>query len=386
MLFLALFALFVLSAFTALPVLRQGKPFPEIWWVRYFFFTKKQSIYPTDVPAGTHFGASVLIAARNEAENLERYLPLVLNQTYPFDFEVVVINDASSDATLYVLQQMEKQYPNLRIVHLPEKQSVGKKAAIEAGIRAAQYDILAFTDADCWPSTPHWLEKMCQPFTQNAATEIVLGYAPEIPAPAENNFLWTVAELGGSFYTAFSYAGMTQAGMPYMGVGRNMAWRKPLFDRAGGFTAHQHLASGDDDLFINASATPYNVVLCFDYEAFVYSKMKSNIGDWWRQKRRHVRAGALYKTQHRLVLGALALAHSGHYAALLVLSFTDWALWAWAVWAIRMAFVSTSWRRMMRITDEWRPCFYIPITDAAIGLYFGVIGLWQIFGKKREEW
>ncbi len=385
MLFLALFALFVLAAFTTLPVLRQGKPFPEIWWVRSLFCTKQPPSRPAAIPAGTQLGASVIIAARNEAQNLKQHLPKLLNQIYPADFEIIVINDASTDATLSVLQQMEMQHPHLRILHLPEKKSVGKKAALEAGIHAARYDILVFTDADCWPSSPFWLEKICLPF-ENEVIEIVLGYAPEISSTAKGNFFWTVAELGGAFFTAFTYAGMTQAGMPYMGVGRNMAWRRPLFERAGGYSKHKSLPSGDDDLLVNAVATAYNTTLCFDHEAFMCSKMKDKPSEWWQQKRRHVRAGAYYKTRHRLVLGALALAHSGYYAALLVLSLTDWALWAWAVWAVRMVFVSASWRRMMHITGEWRPWLFIPITDAAIGLYFGLIGLWQIFGKKKEEW
>src|SRR5690606_33347934 len=123
------------------------------------------------VDAGEHLGAaenapgpvSVVIAARNEAANLEKNLPRILSQDHP-DFEVIVANDCSYDRTEEVLKELQQGNPRLRIVSIPEndKYRHGKKFALTMGIKAASHDTLLFTDADCYPLSPNWIRSMQQ--------------------------------------------------------------------------------------------------------------------------------------------------------------------------------------------------------------------------------
>src|SRR5699024_7249847 len=95
--------------------------------------------------------------------------------------------------------------------------------------------------------------------------------------------------------------------IPYMGVGRNLAYKKELFFRHKGFLTHINIPSGDDDLFINAAANRKNTRVVVDKEAITYSKPKQSWGAWYRQKTRHVSTGRHYKFKHRLLLGAFSL-------------------------------------------------------------------------------
>lgn len=284
-----------------------------VWWG--IFFQKLQRAAPTEViPTSGSLPCSVLICARNEAANLRRYLPAVLDQLHP-DFEVLVIDDASTDATPAVLAFFQKKYPQLRVLRVAEKKSPGKKQALALGIASASHDILVLTDADCRPASPNWLTAMTR-FFEQPAVEIVLGYAPFFPEKGLLN-AWARYETA---YTALQYLSLARAGMPYMGVGRNLAWRKSLFERAGGFSAHAGLATGDDDLLVNAVARHDNTTICLAPGAFVFSEAKTTWAAWLRQKRRHLGAGPLYRPLHRAVLGALALTHVLHYGLAILLS------------------------------------------------------------------
>ena len=167
----------------------------------------------------------------------------------------IVVNDASTDDTKEVLKAYQYIFPHLRIAqavyHAPARLAV-KKYALEQGIAAAQYDILLLTDADCQPASPHWLSRMVAPF--NDTVEIVLGYGPYT---RKRGFLNAFIRYE-TMYTAIQYFSFALAGMPYMGVGRNLAYRKSLFEKTGGLTAHRHILSGDDDLFVNSAINKKN--------------------------------------------------------------------------------------------------------------------------------
>jgi len=332
-------------------------------------------------------GVSILICARNEAANLRRLLPSILEQISDPLFEVVVVDDASADDTPGVLAFFQRKYAHLRVLRIPEKTAPGKKYALAQGIAATKNDLLLLTDADCEPASLHWLSRMTGPLQENPQVEIVLGYAPlrslAFPPPRSLLALWARFETA---HTAWTYCVFAQMGQPYMGVGRNMAWRKSLFERAGGFTSHEHLPSGDDDLFVSAVATGANTAVCLDPQAFVFSEGKKTWRAWMRQKRRHLGAGVFYRPHHRLLLGALALAHSGHYSALLALTFTPWAAWAWTLWAIRMTIVWCRWARAVRVFKEPGLLVGVPVLDAMLGLYFGISGLVLAFSSKQTKW
>jgi poly-beta-1,6-N-acetyl-D-glucosamine synthase len=246
---------------------------------------------------------SVIISAKNEEQNLQKHLVEILEQNYP-EYEVVVVNDRSYDETEELLKGFKKQYgEKLQVVSLGEdvREFPGKKLALTLGIKKAKYDQLLFTDADCVPVSDNWITKMQRNFDDDK--EIVIGFSPY---KTENSFLNLIIQWE-TFQTALNYISFALSGMPYMGVGRNMAYRKTLFLRNKGFASHLNIPSGDDDLFVNNNALNGNVAIEICPESFIESKPKQTFTSWIRQKKRHLQAGKFYKKRHRSILGGIWL-------------------------------------------------------------------------------
>lgn len=241
---------------------------------------------------------SIVICARNELENLKKYLPSVLEQEYG-TFEVIVVNDCSSDNTQDWLEKMQAVYPHLKITQIKEdeKFSHGKKLALTVGIKAASYEWLLLTDADCKPESENWLATMQSNFKN--PKEIVLGYGGYF---AEKGFLNYLIRFD-TFFITLQYMGFALIKIPYMGVGRNLAYKKSLFTKNKGFASHSHINSGDDDLFINEVANTQNTGIELSQEAHTRSVPKKTFQDWVFQKRRHFSTAGHYKFIHKFLIG-----------------------------------------------------------------------------------
>ena len=258
-----------------------------------FSFAKPQSSTPKRIPI------SVIVCAKNEEENVKNFIPLLAEQDYP-QFEIVLIDDASSDGTLDVLEEYEKKYPNIKLVKVENNEAFwgNKKFALTLGIKAAKYEYLLFTDADCYPVSKDWITKMSSQFTQQK--NIVLGYGAyeKIAGTFLNKLIRFETLLAAT--QMFSWA---KIGKPYTGVGRNMAYKREEFFKVRGFMDHMKIRSGDDDLFINQAANGTNTTICFAQDSFTYSKPKTTFKEWFTQKRRHVSTAGHYKFFDKLQLG-----------------------------------------------------------------------------------
>jgi len=250
-----------------------------------FAYTKTQKSNPKKIPI------SVIVCAKNEAENVTKFIPLLVEQDYP-DFEIVLIDDASSDETLEIFEGYEKQYSNVRLVKVINNEAFwgNKKFALTLGIKAAKKEYLLFTDADCYPTSKDWIKEMSSHFSLQKT--IVLGYGAyeKIPGSFLNKLIRFETMLSAVQY--FSWAKM---GHPYMGVGRNLAYKKEEFFNVNGFIEHMKIRSGDDDLFINQAARGKNTTVCYTPESFTYSQPKTTFKEWFSQKRRHVSTAKFYK-------------------------------------------------------------------------------------------
>ena len=242
---------------------------------------------------------SVIICAKNERDNLLEYLPLYLSQDYP-QFEVIVVNDNSVDDSDDVLKAFSLQYKQLKIVTIPDTDRFfrSKKFALTLGIKAAQYDSLLLTDADCKPSSAQWIKHMSH---YQKDKKIILGYGGYL---RKNGLLNKLIRFE-TFYTALQYLSFALVKIPYMGVGRNLAYQSGLFFNNKGFATHMHILSGDDDLFVNEVANNQNTQVVIHPEAFTISNPKTSYKAWFRQKKRHYSTGAHYKTKHKIMLGVL---------------------------------------------------------------------------------
>ena len=250
---------------------------------------------------------SVIIAARNEAANLERNLPAILSQAYK-RFEIIVINDNSTDATLDVLEKLASAHENLRVHTVKEGQ--GKKNALNAGIELAQHEWLLFTDADCSPLSDLWIRTMFSNLSRN--TNLILGYSSFNKTQGLANSMARV----DAFSIGVQYLSFALYGIPYMGVGRNMAYKKTLFRKVGGFEKHMKVLSGDDDLFIQAVSRDSETVVRLGVNSQTKSESKTSVASLFVQKRRQASAGFHYKIVTLLILGVIQLLMLGFYGAI----------------------------------------------------------------------
>ena len=266
-----------------------------IYFFSFFSFSTsgiKNKLHP-EVPV------SVIICAKNEEENLRNFLPSVLEQDYP-QFEIIVINDASSDNTLETLEEFQKIDPRLQIVDVQNNEAfwANKKYALTLGIKKAKYQHLLFTDADCAPQTKNWITEMARNF--QPGNSIILGYGGYFQ---HKGSLLNKLIRFETLLTAIQYFSYARLGSPYMGVGRNLAYTSNRFYEMKGFANHLHLRSGDDDLFVNEASTADNTAICFHPDSITRSVPKSKFSEWFHQKRRHASVAGHYKTKHKLLLG-----------------------------------------------------------------------------------
>ncbi len=259
-------------------------------YLRFVFYLPRSVLHETQP-------VSVIICARNEVKNLRKNIQMILEQTYP-SFEVIVVNDCSWDESGIFLEELQKKYARLKVVTIQEQEKYrhAKKFALTLGIKAAANEILLFTDADCMPASKNWLAGMQNHFTKE--TELVVGYGGY---RKEKGLLNKLIRYDACMI-ALQYFSFALAGMAYMGVGRNLAYRKSLFFRTKGFARHYHLLSGDDDLFVNENATASNIKIEIHPGSFTTSESKKTFSEWLAQKSRHLSTGRFYKFKHKLLL------------------------------------------------------------------------------------
>ncbi|MBW6490161.1 MAG: glycosyltransferase [Lentimicrobium sp.] len=323
---------------------------------------------------------SVVICAKNEYRNLVRFLPLILEQNYP-EYEVIVVNDASDDDTFYLLRELSGKYSHLKVVHIHQNLNfyVGKKFPLSIGIKSAKYNTLLLTDADCYPAGTEWISSMQSVFTDK--TRVVLGYGAYLPMPGILNKMIRFDTLN----VAMQYMSLALAKLPYMGVGRNLAYHKELFFNSGGFMKHYKISSGDDDLFINEVAHGWNTRIQPLSEAITYSKPKVTLGSWFRQKRRHLTTGSFYRITHKITLGLFSFSQLAFYTLLiLLLSFgVDWKLLL-GIYLVRLFTQIFIIKKCMIRLGEKNFLLLIPFFELFLMMVNLLLGFAGLFSRKTQ--
>jgi glycosyltransferase involved in cell wall biosynthesis len=348
----------------------------------YLFFFRRVAYYtpPTKTQSQQH-PVSVIICARDEDENLARNLPGVLVQAYPSTYEVVAINDNSLDDSKYILQELKKTFKKLNVVELTQEavHISGKKYPLSIGIREAKHEVLLLTDADCVPASEHWIEKMQEGYQDGI--EIVLGYG----AYHKKGGLLNKLIRFETFHTALQYLSYALAGLPYMGVGRNLSYKKSLFFRVKGFSSINHIPSGDDDLFINKAATKTNTAVVIDPDAVTRSIPKTSWGGWLKQKSRHYTTAKYYKGRHKFLLGLYFTTQFIYYPLMAAsIIFFDWRF-ALGVFAVRLIFQAVILYKSMRKMGEKDLWPWFIFLDMWMFFYYLIFApaLWR---KPQRRW
>ena len=275
-------------------------------------------------------GVTVILAAHNESYNLSQYLQALLSQDYPL-YEVIVVDDGSEDSTRDVVERYMTSDPRLKMSFVPYGARVRstKKLAITLAAKAAKYDYLLLTDADCVPESSHWISEMMSGFEPSTlkngvnralaaensqhSTDIVLGFGAYFMHKSHLNRLVQFDTL----FNGLHYLGAALCGHPYMGVGRNLAYKKSLFFESGGFSHLMTTRAGDDDLFVNHVATRTNTSVVISRESLTWSPSKRTFKEWWQQKRRHLSVSPQYRTSTKFRLAFEPLTRGLFYLALI---------------------------------------------------------------------
>jgi len=327
------------------------------------------------------FPVSIIIAARNESENLLNNLPLILEQDYP-KFEVIVINHQSIDDSKFILHTLKLRYPHLRVIEMERNahQKIGKKLPLSIGIKGAIHEHLLFTDADCMPTSNEWLKKMSHQFSSNK--EIVMGYGPYLK---KKGLLNSIIRFDTT-WIAMNYLGSAKRGVPYMAVGRNLAYTKKAYESVDGFKSHYSVVSGDDDLFIQEAAKKKNYTICMDPDAFCYSLPEETWDEWVIQKSRHYSTRKHYKVFKKWMLGIYPLS-----LLILLISFVSLLLneqFRWWSLGIFTFVVAVKWIVQGNVYLKLKEKSFIPFLPFIEIGYFLLLPylFYRIDGKRKVRW
>lgn len=329
---------------------------------------------------GTHQPVSVIVCAHDEEVNLRALLPLLLAQDHR-QYEVIVVDDRSNDGTFdFLLSEADKD-TRLRIVrveHLPGHAN-GKKYALTLGIKAAHYDIILLTDADCRPVDTRWIQAMASPF--NEQIQFVLGYSPYEQQPGLLNLFIRYETL----FTAIQYLSFAWLGNPFMGVGRNLAYRKSLFLQNKGFNEYLGITGGDDDLFVNRHASGSNTAICVDSGAIVSSIPKQTWREFVQQKIRHLSVGRFYKFRHRFVTGlfSLSLVLSWLLGGVIIFLLPDF-LWISGALILRIFVISGTVYLFSKRVGHNFEVWAVPLLDFLFAIYYISTGTVALVTKKVQ--
>jgi len=242
---------------------------------------------------------SMIVCAKNEADQIKEHISYWLDQDHP-QYEIILINDASSDTTLEIMESYASKYPQIKIVDVENNEAFwgNKKYALTLGIKKAMHQHMIFTDADCKPASRSWLRMIASRFSKEK--EIVLGFG----SYQKRSGLLNKIIRYETVITAVQYLSYALAGIPYMGVGRNLGYTQKVFYDNRGFMLHMDIRSGDDDLFINQASDNMNTTICIDKDSFTLSTPKTSWRQWFNQKRRHITTAKHYKFNHKFLLAS----------------------------------------------------------------------------------
>ena len=344
------------------------------FYLRVFFF--KSDGKSVELPV------SVVICAKNEAENLRKNLPLILNQKYK-DFEVIVVNDCSDDDSEFILHEFIDKYENLYVtqIYKDQKFSHGKKLALTLGIKAAKNEILLLTDADCYPISENWISSTVSNYDEN--TQVILAYGGY---ENRKGFLNTIIRFE-TVYIAMQYFTFAKSGIPYMGTGRNLSYKKSRWIEKKGFESHSHILSGDDDLFVNAATNRKNTKCAFSKDSFTKSVPKTNFKTYFRQKKRHLTTGKKYKFEHKLLLGSEIFSRLFMYISLIILLSLNINLYhVLAIFGLRFLIQQIIFIKTAHRFNEKNISIFIIIFDILIPIIHLSVILSNLFTRKKRSW
>ncbi|HEY0297782.1 MAG TPA: glycosyltransferase [Arachidicoccus sp.] len=348
----------------------------------YLFVFKKLAFYKSLPKTNSQeYPVSVIICGKNEAENIATHLPAVLVQDYATTHEIIFVDDNSTDETKYLLEGFGRQFKGLRTLLLTQEALgiPGKKFPLSMGIKTAKYETLLLTDTDCFPASENWIRLMQNGYSEGIS--IVLGYGAYAKKKGTLNKLIRFE----TFHTALQYLSFALAKMPYMGVGRNLSYKREMFLQTKGFASINHIPGGDDDLFIIKIANKNNTTIVIDKDAHTISEPKETWKEWMKQKRRHYSTSQYYPAKFKWLLGLYSLSHFLVYPLLIVtIIFFNWWM-ALSVYVVRLTVLAAIWKKAMNKLNEDDLWSRFLLFDIWMFLYYFIMAP-NLFRKAETKW
>jgi glycosyltransferase involved in cell wall biosynthesis len=327
---------------------------------------------------------SIIVCARNEKTNLRTLTPLLLQQNYP-NYEVIIVNDRSTDGSSELLKELQKKDNRLIIKEIPEAPAGWnpKKYALTQGIEQARGGAVLLTDADCVPASEDWLRLMASQVSDNHS--IVLG----VSLYQQQKGILNAFIQYETFYTALQYLSLAIWGAPYMGVGRNLLYKKSLFLDNQGFNQNTSITGGDDDLLVGQIANNKNTTICIDPRAYTFSIPQTTWQTWFRQKIRHLSVGKHYKTLPKITLGMLNLSQILFWVLSIYFIFgarneNFYSLFL-TFFGLRNVIVYSLYYFLQRKLQAQIIPYTIPFFDFLFGFYIFTVGLIAL-SQKHIQW
>ena len=329
---------------------------------------------------------SVIVYTKNESENLRKHLPTLLTQDYP-EYEVIVINDGSTDESDEVLKRFEQEHKHLYHTYIPEdtKYVSRKKLSLTVGIKAAKYETLLFTEANCHPKSPKWISQMVSAYHSDE-TKIVLGFCAYTcnkgffhKQVAYDNLLRGLED----FSSALKHH-------PYAGNGRNLSYHKALFFQHKGYSKFLNLHAGDDDLFVNEAATPKNTEVVYTTDSLTEMAPIDYFNVWKEMKvsraatRKEYKGSQIYYYRSESFVFFLYL-----LASLLTIAIGitgNWLICIWAVllYLLRFIIKGTIIRKSSHLLGQASLMLWMPLLEITTPLFGLYVYVYRLFRGKKD--
>ncbi len=240
---------------------------------------------------------SVVVAAKNEVDNISSLISSLLKQNYlKENYEVVIVDDNSTDNTFAVVEATIEELENFRVLKADTKLFNGKRGALDIGIKSAKHPYILITDADCEPEE-NWITSFANGFSKN---DFLFGIAPYRATKSITNLIARFENLRANIIV-FAFA---KLGVPYSASARSFGFSKKAFNKIDGYTNTTNTLSGDDDLLLReAVKNNFNIGMITDSDSFVFSKTKELFSEYVKQKSRHTSTSIYYSLKSQLLLG-----------------------------------------------------------------------------------
>lgn len=342
-------------------------------WV---FVFKKVSKHKSNLK-NTEKAVTIMVCAKDEEVNLQKNIPFWLAQKHKH-METLIVDDFSGIKTFHLIDKLRQKERYLHYYKV-KLNIVGKKQAILEGLSKSSHKWVLLTDADCFPASKLWLKTMIET-AESSQKEIILGYSPYKINKKGLLQLWIHFE---GWITGISYLSFAAIGIPYMGVGRNLLYKKSLITQ-NAMSKHLDIASGDDDLLINTISNKDNTDICIHPNSFVYTQPADSWNNYYRQKTRHYSTSKRYKLLHKILLSAYSFSQIAFFSLLIILLCKRFYLLCLCIYLFRIILILPVANALKDKLDAKFKLFQFLLLDFLQAIYYIIFSFAVIFPKKNN--